>query len=210
VSAQIFCARGQRDPRIVTSQSAPSGCGTFRLAGVGGEEVTLNAETLELINSELTARLARQAGSSDKIDTKAVVLVGYVIAAVSFLATQHPEPILAGLAYAAYAVAAALGVSAYAVRSYGDVPDPRGLFNGYVVLPRSRALAALAAVRVKAFEGNASTLRRKAGLWWFSVVTLLAGVILMVISIVVHNDGHGGAARPQPRAVAAVASYIAT
>lgn len=72
---------------------------------------------LELINAELTARLDRQADSTAKIDTKAVALAGYVVVAASFLATQHPQPVLAGLAYAAYVVTSGLSVFAYAVGS---------------------------------------------------------------------------------------------
>lgn len=166
------------------------------------EDLNLQPETLELINCELTARLARQADSISKIDTKAVLLAGYVVAAMSFLATQHAEPILAGLAYAAYALAAGLGISAYAVRSYRDVPDPRGLLNGYAGRSKAQTLAALAAERVKAFEENADRHRRKARQWWFSVAALLAGVTLMVLSIIVHNGGHGNAAGSQPRASA--------
>jgi hypothetical protein len=72
------------------------------------EDVDQQAETLELINGEITGRLARQADSSAKIDTKAVTLAGYAVAAASFLATQHAQALLAALAYAAFAVAALL------------------------------------------------------------------------------------------------------
>src|SRR5438874_1225918 len=78
-------------------------------------DIQSQADTLELINTELAARLDRQADASDKIDTKAVVLAGYVVAAASFLATQHPQPLLAGLAYAAYIATFGLNVLVYAV-----------------------------------------------------------------------------------------------
>jgi hypothetical protein len=151
------------------------------------EELDHQADTLELINREVTDRLARQADSSARIDTKAVTLAGYAIAAASFLATQQAQWLLATLAYAAFAVAAVLGVSAYAVGSYRDVPEPRGLFAGYARRSKAKVLAALGAERVKAFEENAVKHRRKAMRWWFSVTALLVGVTLMVIAIVVHN-----------------------
>jgi hypothetical protein len=182
---------------------APAQRNASRLVGVTREELDLQPETLELINTELAARLERQSDSSAKIDTKAVVLAGYVVAAASFLATQHPEPILAGFAYAAYAIAAGLGVSAYAVRAFRDVPDPRRLFNGYARQPKTQTLAALAAERVKAFEENAGRQRRKARQWKFSTAALLAGVIFMVLSIIVHNGEHGKTARPRATATAA-------
>lgn len=163
------------------------------------EEVDQQAETLELINGEITGRLARQADSSAKIDTKAVTLAGYAVAAASFLATQHAQALLAALAYAAFAVAALLGLSAYAVGYYREVPEPRGLFAGYLQRSKAQTLAALAAERVKAFEENAVRHQRKAGRWWFGVIALLIGVILMVISIIVHNGQHASSAGSQPR-----------
>ena len=65
------------------------------------------AEALELVNAEVTARLARQSLGGAQIDTKAIVLVG---AASAFLATRHFQPVLAAMAFAAYAGAAAAGL----------------------------------------------------------------------------------------------------
>lgn len=163
------------------------------------------AETLELINAEITDSLARQSDSGAKIDTKAIVLVGYAGAASSFLATRHAQPVLAALDYAAYAAAAGFGIWAYAVRLYQDVPTPRNLFNAYVDRNKADVVAALAAARVPAFEGNASKHRRKARRWWISIVSLAAGVTLMLSSVTVaahtdHHDRRSGSGR----AIAAV------
>jgi hypothetical protein len=158
------------------------------------DELEGHAETLELINAELTARLDRQADSSARIDTKAVVLAGYVVAAASFLATQHPQPVLASLAYAAYIITFGLNVFAYAVGTYRDVPDPRRLLNSYARRPRSQVLGALAAERVKAFDANAHRHKRKAWLWRVSLVSLTVGVTFMVASVVVHTNHHGSTA----------------
>ena len=68
------------------------------------------AEALELVNAEVTARLARQSLGGAQIDTKAIVLVGYAGAASAFLATRHFQPVLAAMAFAAYAGAAAAGL----------------------------------------------------------------------------------------------------
>lgn len=56
------------------------------------EELERQGATLKLINTELTARLARQADDSAKVDTKAIVIVGYAVAASSFLAIRHAQP----------------------------------------------------------------------------------------------------------------------
>jgi hypothetical protein len=161
-------------------------------------ELEGHAETLELINTELTARLDRQADSTAKIDTKAVALAGYVVVAASFLATQHPQPVLAGLAYAAYVVTFGLSVFAYAVGTYRDVPDPRRLLNHYAKRTKPEVLGVLAAERVKAFDANARRHKRKAQLWRISLASLAIGVTLMVVSVAVHTSHHGSTTRPGP------------
>lgn len=85
------------------------------------EELEGRAETLELINAELTARLDRQADSDAKIDTKAVTLVGYAVVAASFLATRHTQVLLASFAYGFDAIAVGLALWAYALARHRDV-----------------------------------------------------------------------------------------
>jgi hypothetical protein len=153
------------------------------MSEVTPNELDSQAETLDLINTEISASLARQSGSGTSIDTKAVVLVGYAGAAAAFLATRHAQPVLADLAYIAYAAAASFGIWAAAVRLYQDVPDPRWLFNRYLARSKADVLAALAATRVEVFESNASKHQRKATRWWISLACLAAGMTLMLFSI---------------------------
>jgi hypothetical protein len=174
------------------------------------EELEGHSETLELINFELTTRLDRQTDSSAKIDNKAVVLAGYSVAAASFLATQHPQPVLASLAYAAYAVTFGLSVAAYAVGPAREVPNPRRLLNGYAARTKPQVLIALAAERVKAFDVNARRHKRKARLWQISLASLGVGVTLMVVSVVVHTSNHGGSTRPGQSGATSTASASAS
>ncbi len=164
-----------------------------------------DAQTMEVINAEIAASLARQSESGTKIDTKAIVLVGYAAAAASFLVTRRVQPVLAGLAYAAYAAAVGCGIWAYAVRSYEDVPTPRGLFSAYWDRDRADVLAALAAARVPAFERNAVKHERKARLWLVSLLSLIAGVVLMLLSLAfaAHTGAHDRPAGPRQAAAAA-------
>lgn len=173
------------------------------------EDIQNQAETLELINAELTARLDRQADASAKIDTKAIVLAGYVAVAASFLATQHPQPVLAGLSYAAYVITFGLNVFVYAVGAYSDVPDPRRLFNNYASKTKPQVLAALAATRVQAFDDNAGKSRRRALLWRVSLASLGVGVTLMVLSVVMHTNSHDSTPR-SARGTVPAASATAT
>lgn len=146
-------------------------------------QVPQHDDTLELINTEVTAGLARLSDSGSSIDTKATILVGYAGVAASFLATRHAQPVLAALAYAAFGLTAAFGIWAYAVRLYQDVPDPRQLFNGYYTQPKTHVLAALAATRVEAYESNADKHASKARRWWLCVLSLIVGVILMILAL---------------------------
>jgi hypothetical protein len=164
-----------------------------------------SAQTMELINAEITASLARQSESGARIDTKAIVLVGYAAAAASFLVTRHVQPVLAGLAYTGYAAAVSFGIWSYAVRSYEDVPTPRNLFTAYWDRDRTDVLAALAAARVPAFESNAAKHDRKARLWLVSLLTLMVGVVLMLLSLAfaTHTVAHDSPAGPGQAATAA-------
>src|SRR5260370_24086717 len=123
------------------------GCGGRRgqsrtMSEVTPKEPEPQAETLDLINSEISASLARQSDSGKNIDTKAVVLVGYAVAAAAFLATRHAQPVLAALAYIAYAAAGSFRVWGYAIPPYPDVPDPRQPLHAYLEPPQAAARAA--------------------------------------------------------------------
>lgn len=198
--------RSSDDPHVAHPYCTANAAPVYDL-GVAIDNLEDHADTLELINTELTGRLARQADSSAKIDNKAIALAGYAFAAATFLATQHPQPLLAGVAFAAYALALALGIGAYAVGSHQEVPNPRVLFNRYAMRTKPETLAALAAERVKAFEANTLTHQRQARLWRLSLVALALGVTLTILSLIVHNSLHDSSARPRdPSTWSSVAS----
>jgi hypothetical protein len=141
--------------------------------------------TLDLINTEIAGRLARQAAAGSQVDTKAALLAGVAATATQFLATRkNPDPVFTHLAYAAYAIAFLAAIGAYAVARYQDIPDPRGLIRECVQLTKAETLARLAATRTKAFEANRATHRRKVVLWWITVATLSVGLTLSTIAIV--------------------------
>jgi hypothetical protein len=66
------------------------------------QELQDQKQTLDLINSELAARLARQAESGAKVDTKAIFLVGFAATAVQFLASRSFEPFTGAAAFTAH------------------------------------------------------------------------------------------------------------
>ena len=117
------------------------------------EELERHSETLALLNDELTGLLDRVSASLTKIDDKAALVVGYSIAAASFLATRHGQPLAAGFAFGFFGVSAVFAVAVLAVRSYQDF-EPRPLLNHYAQQTRAVTLAALTAERVQAAEFN--------------------------------------------------------
>jgi hypothetical protein len=140
-------------------------------------------ETLDLINTEITARLARQFDSATSIDTKAVVLVGYAGVAATFLTTRHAQPVLATLAYVAFATAAGFGIWAYAVSYWTEVPNPRWIYDEYRVKSKIDVLDTLASTRAQVFGDNDAELRRKLARWWISLASLAVGMTLMIFSL---------------------------
>jgi hypothetical protein len=151
---------------------------------ITSEQLENQASVLELINSEITISMARQADAGKQLDTKAVFLVGYAGAASSFLATRHAQPVLAAVAYVAYAACAVAGIWAYAVRLYQDVPAPSRLFNEYLLRSKAQTLAALAATRADVFESNARKHARKVRRWWTSLGSLAVGMTFMILALV--------------------------
>jgi hypothetical protein len=146
--------------------------------------------TLELINTEVSGRLARQAATGTQVDTKAALLAGVAATATQFLASQFlasrtgPHPVLATVAYVAYACAFLAAVGAYALARYDDVPDPTQLLRHCAHLTKAETLARLAATRARAFEANRRKHLRKVICWWISVASLTLGLALSTIAIV--------------------------
>ena len=149
----------------------------------------LDADTFELINTELAERLKRQIDSGKSIDTKAGIVAGFASVAAQFLAARDAQPVLAGVAFGAYAFAFLFGVWSFAVIAYQDVPVPRWLFQRYGRRSKRDTLVYLAAARVAEFEANERKHKRKATRWWISVGFLALGLVFSVLAIV-QDDQH--------------------
>jgi hypothetical protein len=160
------------------------------------EEVEPQNDTLALISGEIAALLDRQTGGLDKIDNKATAMIGYALVAATFLATRHAQPVLAVIAYVAFAAAVASGIAAMAVRTYQDL-DPRSLLR-YTGWSAPQTRARLIANQVNIFEANKVRQDKKARCWKISLIALIFGTLLMVAGILVETYGHDhpGAGRP--------------
>jgi hypothetical protein len=141
------------------------------------------AETLELINAELAERQTRQAAVAASIETRSILLVGFVAVAAQFLATRHGEPVLQRTAFAAYALSAGSGIAALAARSSSPEPAADTLVEDYADGPRERALARLAAARVTALRENSVRHQRRTRWWWLAVAALAVATVLSIAAI---------------------------
>jgi hypothetical protein len=115
------------------------------------QELQDQEQTLELINSELAARLARQSESGAKVDAQAVFLVGFAATAAQFLASRNFEPFTGAAAFAAYAVAIGFGILVFNLAEYEDI-KPRETLDTYARSTKGATLGALAGTRVGMFE----------------------------------------------------------
>jgi hypothetical protein len=149
-------------------------------------ELQAQETTLELLNSEAASRLARQADSLAKIDTKAVLLIGFAATAAQFLATHKHHDVLAYLAFAAYAVTLLTGVQTIRVAEHKDL-EPRPMLVAHVRSSKGQALIELAASRVSIFEKNKRRHELKARYWAVSLWSLVMGLGLSTVALLLHT-----------------------
>lgn len=153
------------------------------------QELRERESNLELINSEIASRMARQSEAGAKVDTKAVFVVGFAATAGQFLAARSFEPYTGTAAFVAYAVAIGAGISVFSLAKYEDI-DPRAVLDGHGRGEKSATLIVLAATRVTMFETNGEVHRRKTKRWTISLTATVVGICLSTVSIVLHTGVH--------------------
>jgi hypothetical protein len=148
-----------------------------------GDEDGQPAETLELVNAELAQRQAGQTAAAAAVQTRALLLLGFAAVAAQFLATRDGEPVLQLGAFTAYAVSAAAGLAALAVRPSPPGPTVDALLQEYAGQPRDDALARLAAARAVALREDAARQRRRTQWWWVALIALTVATVLSILVI---------------------------
>ncbi|MER6349760.1 hypothetical protein ACWC10_25310 [Streptomyces sp. NPDC001595] len=149
-------------------------------------ELEAQESTLELLNNETAARLARQVDSLAKIDSKAVFLIGFAATAAQFLATHKHHTALAYCAFAAYAASLLAGVQTFRVAAHKDL-EPRPMIVTHVRSPKSRVLIELAASRASIFEENKKRHDQKVRYWTISLWSLAGGLVLSTAALLLHT-----------------------
>ncbi|MFD4786253.1 hypothetical protein ACFWN1_04080 [Streptomyces sp. NPDC058459] len=153
------------------------------------QELQARESNLELINSEIAARMARQSEAGAKVDTKAVFVVGFAATAAQFLAARPFEPYTGIAAFVAYAVSIGVGISIFSLAKYEDI-EPRAVLDSHGRDEKPTTLMALAATRVTMFETNGAAHERKTKRWVVSLTAIAVGICLSTVSVLLHTDVH--------------------
>src|SRR5439155_16872092 len=128
--------------------------------------------TLELLNAELSQRLSLQVSSSERVDVKAVVLLGFIVTATQLLLTRSDNWFWNYVALVPYAAAFVAGLAALRLRTFKTVPEPARVVEVYRAGVASSTpnlyehmLAVLVGTRNDAFRDNWKVDRDKVRAW---------------------------------------------
>jgi hypothetical protein len=162
--------------------------------------------TLRLVHAELKDRASRLDASTSRLDTKATTLLGFVLAAGTFLATQETGGWWKVPSFIAFAVAAYFGIQAMRVRVFKDAPEPAPLVEHVAAKSEAVALALLIKATHDAITESRKTHQKKADAWKRSLATLIIAVVLTAIAAIFggldggRNEQRPGQRQPAPSA----------
>jgi hypothetical protein len=156
-------------------------------------------ETLRLVHQEVSERSSRLAANSDRIDTKATTLLGFVLAAATFLASKSPQPVLAVLGYLGFTLAGYFGIRSMRPRAFKDAPEPGPLMRDVAPRSEAAALTLITTAKVQAFEHNHKTHEDKAKHWSLSLRTLMVAALLAVLALAIGDGKSDGNEQQQQR-----------
>lgn len=144
--------------------------------------------TLELLNDEVSDRLGRHRASTERIDTKALVVLGFTTTAAQFLASHSSVVWLTAPAYVIFAFAFFQGFRAYLPRDFYEVPEPPALVKSWSGRTRVEVLGALVGTKAHAFTENEKTAKLKVRYFRRSVVALVIALIVSSVSLVLGRS----------------------
>jgi hypothetical protein len=160
---------------------------------------------LELANAEVAARLADQHGASERLDTKATTVLGFVVVAASFVFVHATDDWLLGVVGALYLFTFLSALNALRPRTYRAVPEPSGAITVYRNLLaagsinlKEQFLAQLVATKAQAFEENRQADRQKVRWWWVSIGGLVLALTTSAFAVQLGTDNGSTRQRPVP------------
>jgi len=146
-------------------------------------------ETLRLLNDEVSARAARLDANTARLDTKATTMLGFILAACTFLATQPIGGWWKVPVYGVFVAAATLGFQSMRPRKFKDAPQPDAVLQFLAQRPETVALTLILEAKAQAFKENQMTHERKANSWRWCLATFTLAVVFMV-SVLILGGQH--------------------
>jgi drug/metabolite transporter (DMT)-like permease len=145
--------------------------------------VVTDVETLQLLNAELAARRHIQRSGSERVEVKALLLVGFALTLAQITASHRSESNYLPVALVLLFLAALAGLAVAIARPHAEVPHPRRLVDGLGLAELDTALTELISNRVRALEQQARRDLRMVCIWYVALVLLLAGAVPAVLHL---------------------------
>ncbi len=169
---------------------------------------TPDPATLRLIHDEIVARASRLDASTARLDTKATMLLGFVLASATFLASQQTGYWWKVPPFLLFTVAAYFGLQSMRPREFKDAPEPEPLVKYVTDRKEEAALVLLIAAKVQAFNKNRATHEGKARSWRKSLLALTVAVALVAVALIFGGpDGGQDQRQPGQRQPATVGTH---
>lgn len=154
-------------------------------------EPEVELDNVRLINDEISARLGRLDANGARLDAKATTLLGFVLAAATFLAAHTGPHWWKLAAFVALGVSGVFGLAAMRPRTHHDSPEPAPLWADMKARTEMATLALLIESKVKVFKLNKAVHERKAVHWRFSMGALTLAVAFTVTTLAIGSNSHG-------------------
>ena len=150
-------------------------------------EDTYPPETLELIYNEVKDRLNTQFQSLDGLNTKASVIIGFVgvIIGISLQLYSQSNSYLFGSCMTLFMISIFFSFSAYKIKSYRRDPEPGPLRDEYLTTDDKTVKEQLIANFIESFEENKTKIAEKVKYINYSIILLLVGLIVLILSVIV-------------------------
>lgn len=147
-----------------------------------------DAATRALLNEEMRERMAVHRAATERVETKATILLGFSVTALQFLFDRGGDSGWRNLSVGAFLVAIGLALVVVLVRASGELDPAVYLEQLWNVSPPAAA-SELARARLHQFEWNRRRHRWRVGLWRGSACALTAGAMMSAAHFYVGRTG---------------------
>jgi hypothetical protein len=142
-----------------------------------------NRDTLELANELLRERLEAQKSGIERIEAKALALLGFAAVALQFMVTRVDGGTWMITSIVFYTLGFAAGLASIALYEHEYPPDPGRLVDAYLDVSRGHLLDVLVRERAFAYDANSGHARFKRRMWLACATALTVAVTLSAAAI---------------------------